>query len=554
MLADQQELLRHYHIQHGVSLEPDFTTQVETRNANIVNDGHAAAQQMDTEEMRVLLPSPMRGDQKLLEEPRAVESPHANVVISKLADPQLADLGQEMAPEVPLVKLNMAANAPMAKSEVVSHGSTKDSVPPIVVLDDYVPKSQIKPEGSDDGDAGEMPTTGNPVEETGKKPDDADFNFVLQAEEVKGKSLWYGRISFKCLHCDFKSRTKNRFKTHMYEKHQDMLPFHENLHASETEHDKDSTKVMKMSQYETQYCKRPRLAHGKRQRKIEKQDIPGVYPCVQCKKVFSRLRYLRKHGEIHRTEKVFICEDCGKSFKSRAYLRVHKRVHVNRVFQCNQCDFSSTMNAAIQAHRQIHNQGSVICDICGNAYTDKSTLTKHKRVHDLSRPYACNFPGCTWRFKTEIMCRAHIRAHTTEGKFKCVHCGYVFRHKHHLQRHETNMHGVPQVKSRGSQVHDIRFLENNDEVASDTISVVISRDFTEQIGLVQSDGSLSGQQLVIAKDMQDQLVNLAETTDLSNLGTPYESMIQTQDIALEQTEGKTIMVVHPEAQIVFQEN
>ena len=40
------------------------------------------------------------------------------------------------------------------------------------------------------------------------------------------------------------------------------------------------------------------------------------------------------------------------------------------------------------------------------------------------------------------MCRAHLRAHTQEGKFKCASCGYCFRHKHHLQRHEKNMHGL----------------------------------------------------------------------------------------------------------------
>ena len=40
------------------------------------------------------------------------------------------------------------------------------------------------------------------------------------------------------------------------------------------------------------------------------------------------------------------------------------------------------------------------------------------------------------------MCKAHIRAHTTEGKFPCWVCGYVFRHKHHLQRHLKKMHNM----------------------------------------------------------------------------------------------------------------
>ena len=39
------------------------------------------------------------------------------------------------------------------------------------------------------------------------------------------------------------------------------------------------------------------------------------------------------------------------------------------------------------------------------------------------------------------MCKAHVRAHTTEGRFQCTVCGYRFRHKHHLQRHEVKVHG-----------------------------------------------------------------------------------------------------------------
>ncbi len=44
----------------------------------------------------------------------------------------------------------------------------------------------------------------------------------------------------------------------------------------------------------------------------------------------------------------------------------------------------------------------MLCDICGFAYIDKATLAKHKQVHDMSRPYACSYPTCQWRFKSEV--------------------------------------------------------------------------------------------------------------------------------------------------------
>lgn len=563
----QEELGEHYHVQHGLRLE--LSVPQEDGVIDGPTDKTPNTEDVDAEKMTVLLTSSISCKEELLNRQELEE------VSLKELNPSQSDLINIPKLDAPDLKgdskgvsiIKVPLSVPVLPQTEAHTSEEERLIPPILKPRAKRAVTGISVDGQllDDADIDDGQTLAaedSLLQETDKKEDEKnlhaiDFNFVLQTEEIRGKTLWYGRNSFKCLHCEFKSRTKARFKTHMVDKHPDMLPFHENLHASKGG-EKDNKRVMKMSQYESMYCKRPRLSHGKRKRKIEKQDIPGVYPCTQCTKVFSRLRYLRKHVEIHRTENKFICEDCGKSFKSRAYLRVHKRVHQDKVFKCNQCDFSSTINATIQAHRQIHNQGSVICDICGYAYTDKSTLNKHKRVHDLSRPYACNFPGCTWRFKTENICKAHIRAHTTEGKFRCSHCGYLFRHKHHLQRHETNKHNIQHVKTRTNQLRDAKFYENNNEnceMVPDTINVVIGGDInTEHLSLSQA--SLSCQQLVIATENQDNLVSYGEAGDMSALQTAYDSLIQTQELTenAENMEGKTIMVVHPEAQIVFQEN
>ncbi|ESO86589.1 hypothetical protein LOTGIDRAFT_75700, partial [Lottia gigantea] len=160
------------------------------------------------------------------------------------------------------------------------------------------------------------------------------------------------------------------------------------------------------------------------------------FTCSKCDKVFNRLRYLRKHMETHKTESKFLCDECGKSFKTKNYLQAHRRTHRPKMFKCSQCSFSSSVNSLIHAHRQLHNHGSVLCDVCGQAYLDNSTLKKHKRVHDMSRPFGCTYPGCTWRFNKEVLCQAHVKSHTTTGQFMCNICEYSFRHKHHLQRHQ----------------------------------------------------------------------------------------------------------------------
>ena len=353
---------------------------------------------------------------------------------------------------------------------------------------------------------------GSQSEAESKALDNQDFAFILSTETIKGAKLTFTRSWFKCLHCDFKSRMKRCLLKHMQERHvETFASVHDNLEVKTDEgYNLDQkvgethSRVMRMSTYDRLYP----IMGRKRKRRIEKQDIPGVYNCSQCNKVFSRLRYLRKHSKQHilppaqklvtgkqplsaNGEKRFTCEQCGKSFKFKHYLQVHIRSHNNKMFQCNECDFQSDINAAIHAHRQVHNQGSVLCDICGYAYSDRSTLSKHLRVHDMSRPYACTFPSCTWRFKTEMMCRAHVRAHTTEGKFRCWLCGYLFRHKHHLQRHVSKMHKLKlSVKEIDAKCKSQQQLANALSAAAASAtqpSIPIEADINQQLLLQCKD-------------------------------------------------------------------
>merc|ERR1712150_4437 len=89
---------------------------------------------------------------------------------------------------------------------------------------------------------------------------------------------------------------------------------------------------------------------------------------------------------------------------------------------------------------------------------------------------------------------AHVRAHTTEGKFRCSYCGYVFRHKHHLKRHETNMHGII---TQDNQI-SASLLDQVDEKSLDNINVVISSEIpADQLHLTHGLGSAH---LVVSAD------------------------------------------------------
>ncbi|XP_064641489.1 zinc finger protein 729-like [Lineus longissimus] len=375
-----------------------------------------------------------------------------------------------------------------------------------------------------------------PLKSSDSFSSEQDFNFILQTEVVKGKSMEYGVASFKCLHCDYKTEARTAMTAHMKSWHSDLLSLNQSIATRPMVSylSIENQKLISMSQYEASYGelrlkKKTHDARGRPPRPIDKQDMPGIFPCPKCDKVFSRTRYLKKHSPIHSPTQNFTCDQCGKTFKSRPYLTVHKKTHKEKLFQCTQCDFKSNIKTAIHQHRQLHSQGSVLCDICGYAYNDKSTLAKHKRVHDPSRPFPCTFLGCTWRFKTEAMSLAHVRGHTTEGKFKCKLCGHSFRHKHHLQRHEAQMHGIQRPKR-------IRHSDLINANMTDTISFVVSPDLAAE----QFQTTLSQHQLVVATDGDGTPIAIesADLTSLTNV-LQYQALIQNSTEA-QSSDGKTL--------------
>ncbi|KAK3085667.1 hypothetical protein FSP39_006908 [Pinctada imbricata] len=127
------------------------------------------------------------------------------------------------------------------------------------------------------------------------------------------------------------------------------------------------------------------------------------------------------------------------------------------------------------------------------------------------RPFACSYPGCTWRFKTESTCIAHLRGHSTvEGKFKCSKCGYAFRHKHHLKRHESKIHGLhpgkiaaPNDMSNEVIASSDSISKNQDVDVNDTVRLLLNTaDGATDIGHALQPGNI-----VITTDTDGNPVN-----------------------------------------------
>ncbi|XP_029464744.1 zinc finger protein 585A-like [Rhinatrema bivittatum] len=299
-----------------------------------------------------------------------------------------------------------------------------------------------------------------------------NFLFILGTNNVQGSIFSYGRTVFKCVYCTETCYTKEGLVGHMHGKHANSYwSIDMEVELAEGE------QALSLAEYESQLKstegKREHLEQRSATLTTSEKPCSQKFICKVCGKMFTKRQSLQLHAKTHSTE--FLCNCCGEAFQSKEQAAIHRRTHRGKLYKCPQCDFQSSINSMIHLHRQKHRLGTVACEICNCAYPDRSTLSKHMCVHDKGRPYVCCYEGCAWRFKTEMMLKAHVQAHTTRGKFECSTCGYTFRRKHHLSRHLIKMHGIIPTRSK-RRAPQKRCSGASNEQCEEQIPVLIADD------------------------------------------------------------------------------
>ena len=183
---------------------------------------------------------------------------------------------------------------------------------------------------------------------------------------------------------------------------------------------------------------------------LQPQDIRSWNFCTKCDFRTKELTILRKHSMTHEETKPFACSFAGCSFRSHwhssVYTHEHRRHHpeLKNQFTCSfpQCDFSSYAKSDLQKHMLTHsNDRPFACYFPGCSYKGKTAkcVTDHqKKVHDPARAKDKECPLCPDKFFDNNSLSTHIKAHVDEKPYSCSYpnCNVRRVHKSAIKQHE----------------------------------------------------------------------------------------------------------------------
>ncbi|CAG5927384.1 unnamed protein product [Menidia menidia] len=222
-------------------------------------------------------------------------------------------------------------------------------------------------------------------------------------------------------------------------------------------------------------------AAAKRQRK----KYPNNKTCPVCNKTFLRAAAMRRHQEIHDSNRdlKYKCDNCDKRFRDHYDMNRHAmRVHEKGEGSLKDEDPGGPDVSEIFENKN--------CYLCGKYFARQVDMDRHMKSHSEDRPYKCSF--CEKKFKNPYVLRRHekeicksrehknpkrrevprlnlqpppevsvegkicpicsrvlpctadiakhLRSHSEERPFICVTCEKGFKYKDTLKKHQI-IHG-----------------------------------------------------------------------------------------------------------------
>ena len=283
-----------------------------------------------------------------------------------------------------------------------------------------------------------------------------------------------------CELCDFKSERRNDTVTHVNENHR---PFYRCTHCDDKFNIIQDLKLHLENIHdevfedfncyfcEKKYKSSPELTYHIKTVHDSRRD-----KCYICNKMFIKRSHLRKHMEIHNSERQsFTCDICGskflhknslelhigsdhatkdpeipcphcdKMFHTKAHLTKHyQHAHAVKKYLCNICDFKAVNKTRLNIHLESHNETKEHpCSMCSLMFKHMKSLKKHELEVHLKRDvrnFKCSY--CGKLFKRKSALKDHVRLHTGDWAATCKICDKPFAQLSNYKLHMRKSHGL----------------------------------------------------------------------------------------------------------------
>jgi len=287
--------------------------------------------------------------------------------------------------------------------------------------------------------------------------------------------LMHEKQSFRCLHCDFENKRKEKLEYHLLTVHKDRgcnyedVPLTKGLDGQELgDLTEPLTSLTEESTLNTHVVFKCSGCHFRRRTEacvadhikqnhdgcgtIQKIALEPVEPpphlkCDLCNILMGSKNELWKHNvtvhniKYHKDKSVQLkCQVCHVICASKSALRSHQRMHKEKKFTCQSCEKSYFNLHQLREHIQkgLCKDENRKCFICNKFFFDKHILDIHMKIHNNIREFKCEHCGKTFTQKRTL--KEHYLTHNSTRNYQCNVCQKKFVQLNHLKYHMSSQH------------------------------------------------------------------------------------------------------------------